>query len=834
MLCIVSTGEVKMRICSLELKGYLRLSLSQIDFFRIEPQKDLQLILGTNGSGKSSILYEMFPLPASHTDFKPDGYKELVVLHNNTMYKLTSKNKTHSFLRGDEELNPGGTVTIQEELVYREFGINNKIRDLLLGHTKLSTMSVADRRYWFTEMCNTNYDYAIKVYNTFKDRLRDIQGSIKTNKRRLVSESFMENKDGEIRKLEREVGDFYTLVEELSKFRAPVDLDINNLISELSTIHIRISECNRSIIKETSVYQNGIVYKDLDEIKNSIVRLEERVSTDKKYLQEAIEKFKYAKEKVELFHLANSKEIKDSLEEKIVIENDISTLTKQLKYELEFDNPRDALNSLISNQENFNYIFENLPPNPNKEFSKAKYQEQLDRFIVLKNEITHNEGLLYKTTREEEKLTHLKEHDGVNCPKCNHSWYRQYDKGLHDNTKKLIEDYNLKIKSLEKEKSDVELYIVEANKYMETYRVFALSKQSNVIISNVFDLLYSSENFFNNPRSLHLIIDNIKTDLEIHIRIKDLKDKLAINYEKYLKVLNANSIDIEFYKSEVIKYEEIISNLTTSVEINTREIATNKELVKVISRILENQSQLIDLIKIRDSKLYDAKEMYRREGMQELIRSIQFLLATKEKALYELKSKQNIIKDIESNISILEKEEETYKTLVNILNPTDGLIAEGLYGFLNVFVKQMNMFIKSIWSYDLEVLPNKSRSIDLDYRFPLLIENSIEVKDISRGSTGIKEVCDLAFKIIAMRYLHLEKFPLFLDEFGSSFDIQHRTKAMEIVKQLIEQQPFTQLFIINHYSGEYGSLTNADITVLHSENIVIPDRLEYNKHVVMK
>ena len=257
-------------------------------------------------------------------------------------------------------------------------------------------------------------------------------------------------------------------------------------------------------------------------------------------------------------------------------------------------------------------------------------------------------------------------------------------------------------------------------------------------------------------------------------------------------------------------------------------------MVKVITSVIETQSLLVNLMKTKESKLNDAKETYRREGIQELIRSVQFLLATKEKALYELNSKQNIIKDIEYNIDLLEKEEETYKTLTNILNPTDGLIAEGLYGFLNVFVKQMNTFIKSIWSYDLEVLPSKSKSIDLDYKFPLLIENNIEVKDISRGSTGIKEVCDLAFKIIAMRYLHLEKFPLFLDEFGSSFDIQHRTKAMEIVKQLIEQQPFTQLFIINHYSGEYGSLTNADITVLHSENIVIPDRLEYNKHVVMK
>jgi ABC-type cobalamin/Fe3+-siderophores transport system ATPase subunit len=64
-----------MKIVSIELKGYKFLALSNINFIQLRPENKLQLILGTNGSGKSSLLKECSPLPANPSEFTKDGYK---------------------------------------------------------------------------------------------------------------------------------------------------------------------------------------------------------------------------------------------------------------------------------------------------------------------------------------------------------------------------------------------------------------------------------------------------------------------------------------------------------------------------------------------------------------------------------------------------------------------------------------------------------------------------------------------------------------------------------------------------------------------------------------
>jgi DNA repair exonuclease SbcCD ATPase subunit len=53
-----------MKILKLILRGYTRLQLKQITEFVYTPTDSIQIIIGTNGSGKSSILEELSPLPA--------------------------------------------------------------------------------------------------------------------------------------------------------------------------------------------------------------------------------------------------------------------------------------------------------------------------------------------------------------------------------------------------------------------------------------------------------------------------------------------------------------------------------------------------------------------------------------------------------------------------------------------------------------------------------------------------------------------------------------------------------------------------------------------------
>jgi hypothetical protein len=53
-----------------------------------------------------------------------------------------------------------------------------------------------------------------------------------------------------------------------------------------------------------------------------------------------------------------------------------------------------------------------------------------------------------------------------------------------------------------------------------------------------------------------------------------------------------------------------------------------------------------------------------------------------------------------------------------------------------------------------------------------------------------------------------------------------------IIKSLLEQNIFNQLFLISHDYGQYGGLSNCEICVLDNENLNIPSLSnKVNNHV---
>ena len=120
----------RLRLIYLELKGYLRLKPNGITRFRLDIDNPYQIIIGSNGSGKSSIMKELTPLPGNHKQFSKNGYKIIFLEFNGEFYKLTNdfSTKLSNFQRTDptgevvlEELNPSGNVTTQRKLAYDMF-----------------------------------------------------------------------------------------------------------------------------------------------------------------------------------------------------------------------------------------------------------------------------------------------------------------------------------------------------------------------------------------------------------------------------------------------------------------------------------------------------------------------------------------------------------------------------------------------------------------------------------------------------------------------------------------------------------------------------------------
>jgi hypothetical protein len=143
----------------------------------------------------------------------------------------------------------------------------------------------------------------------------------------------------------------------------------------------------------------------------------------------------------------------------------------------------------------------------------------------------------------------------------------------------------------------------------------------------------------------------------------------------------------------------------------------------------------------------------------------------------------------------------------------------------------MNYIINSIWSYDLEIKACDLENGDLDYKFPVISDSRGFTEDVGLTSSSMKEVIDLAFKIVTMKYSGMEDYPLFLDEFGRTMDMSHRVRAYSAIDN-VSSGIFSQVFIVSHFSGVYNRFSDSDTIVLDSKNISI-DKKDYNSSIVI-
>ena len=150
------------------LNGYDRFFLNNIESITYAPKQKFQLILGSNGSGKSSLLSELNPLPINKTDFRENGFKEITKEKNGSTFVLKSTINKNSFKKDNIELNPGGTKKVQLNLIREYFNLTPRYNNVVLGIEKLTTMSTNDRKQYLREMSTVDYAYGIYLYNSLK------------------------------------------------------------------------------------------------------------------------------------------------------------------------------------------------------------------------------------------------------------------------------------------------------------------------------------------------------------------------------------------------------------------------------------------------------------------------------------------------------------------------------------------------------------------------------------------------------------------------------------------------------------------------------------------
>lgn len=822
-----------------ESKGYKRFMLASAPTFRMEMSEVVQIILGTNGSGKTSLVRDMSVLPGIKDHYAKGGYKKVVVSHNGDRYRLESHfngSQEHYFYKNDsEDLNPGRTLTVQRELVKKHFGITQDVHDLIVGDEVFTSMSPARRREWLTRLCDTDYNYSISVFKKITEKHRDTVGGLKLLRERLADESSKRLSDETIADIRRRLAE---LTQESHKLYALKNVDsrevgqLNYLISEQTQI-IKSLDAKFRKLRSEFVSDNFLHPEELaDGLADIVARLH---AVDAQYKQQSADYMEIADKlsSATAGHEYSIPELVNSIEE--LKAKKLELIEQGCKY-IKYENPVATYNALLENYEVLMTVFSTIEADPNKEISRENYERTQELVAQINQTIN-------KATVEIEKLEHKRQHyqnlkdtGGLTCPSCSFSWIRDYDEVQHNKT---IADIDSIQKGLDQAKASLAEQtkkLTDMGKYVRTLDPYMQIARHNLALREICTHLAEHDIVKQNPRSAILFIEGERIGLQAMQEIPAIDEQITAKLNSLQLAKNSKDLNEEGLKKQMATIEQRINLLIGEQASLRRQHEKASAHLNQINTFYEIEERLKKTSNTLEKLLMEQFDSMRNEAIDEMLVDTHTTIAQLRSSLNDIESREAVLNELTTQIEVLQVQERAYKEVANALSPIDGLIAEGMLGFIRHYVDAMNSLIEQVWSYPLKVrdCSLEEDTAELNYKFPMEVGNQVDpVPDVSKASSGMKDIINMAFKVVAMHKAGLAGYPLVLDEFGKAFDEEHRESAMRAIKNIIDSLGFSQIFMISHYESCWGAFDNAQVCVLDKRNITLPAGLKYNDHVQM-
>lgn len=819
-----------MKLVKLVLVGYRRLMLNNIKSLTYTPTSLYQLVLGTNGSGKSSVIYEISPLPGNPADYIKTGSKVSVWEHRGLIYELSTTFKSgtkNSFLKDGVECNPGGTASVQKELVKQEFGITSDIHELLIDQETFTSMTSSKRSEWITLLCDTDFTFALNLYNNVRKAGRDAQGAYKHLSGRLTQETARLKALGESDQWADEAKLLQDELEVLFTNKSNRQLSGGmDTLKQLQQYECNIAEQMLAIGRPVPSKYKFTCQDDLTQAVQRAVTDLDLLNHSLTWTTEALEDLVKLQKTVESSGVADVGTAGAELDRLQAETQKLISTLNQYQYLPEY-NAYAAVLSIESIKEDLINLLREIPDNGERQFNKAAVDTAREELRSTKERANL---FLNKIAKEEATLEHLAGVCKVECPKCSHNW-------LPNNTEDHVQMATRTLESFQKEHQTLSSRVVELEQYLEAAQEFSGYFQrfrgmvsNNPSLKAFWDRILENDGI--NTRAKHWILEfslfteDVAQWFEIS-KLNEQTQRLTLALDAMKNVSGVGQL-----AEHISEHQTKISILTQDLVTAQRHLATLKKANVEVNGLMKLNDELTKVSGKKRQAYEDYLVEVKDSAIGHVTRQHQNRLAFLNAKLSEKKTLEDLLDDLTESRNNVEQDMHTYKLLADELSPSDGLIADQLGGFIRAFTEHLNTIISNVWTYEMPVLPCGQDSGVLDYKFPLRIkESDTPVPDISRGSTGQKEIINFAFKLIVMFYLRLTDYPLYLDELGHSFDEQHRINVMNFVKDLVETKGFSQVFMISHYASSHGAFTQAEVLVMDSTNIAVP--MKYNQHAIL-
>jgi len=821
-----------MRLKRLVLDGYTRLLLSGIQHLEWTPHAAYQIILGTNGSGKSSLMAEINPWPSQPSDFIKGGQSVKEYEHEDSQYILTSTFASatrHSFIKDGIEFNEGGTGAVQKELVLRHFRYDNDCHALFTGRTRFSAMNQAERRKWITRMSQADYTFALNLHDRLSKISNDMRGYLKLTKQRLHDEAaslaHMEQADGieeRVKGLQQELTDLlYTRVpsletavqsaERLRHAKDQVDLAGQQLLRSAQIVDLKRKDRSLTLLDERVQGITQAIQSDtsvLDRLKQEFSDLEGHLAP---LLASTY------KDPTEIHRaLMEAQSRLDGLRATI-------TFFPML---LTADDPLAILNASEEILPQTIALFSSLPDNSDRKYSRDNREKALTLKRAALDRITYAEAAIRILDQRQHAIEHAQ---SETCPSCRFVWTPGFSREELPELLHKRQAFTVEVAQCQARVAETEAFLEAMEAYMALYRQFRGMVQQYPRLTPLWDYIQTHRYDTDHPSDHQDVF--IQWSQEVRAAVEVLETATAVvQLEKLIEAAQLGEQGALRQRLEALEKEigERTHRLTT-----LRQQLQSETFQRGLFHALETATQLWQsAIKGLEETYQSALEASANECVESAITRTQGQLGALQHTLHAKTVLIGVIEDLKKTIAKAEVDYDAVVLLAQELSPKEGLIAEQLHGFIRCLTMQINSILSSVWTYELEVLPCGMDNGILDYQFPLQTGAAGKpTKDVSEGSESMLDMVDFAFAQTAMLYLGFEDYPLFVDELGAKFDEAHRPAINQFISRLMESQRYSQVFLISHYVAGYGSFVDSEYLVLDGRNITAPSL--HNTHATL-
>lgn len=828
-----------MLIKEITLHKSKRLGFNGIETMTYTPDNIHQIILGSNGSGKSSLMAELSPLPSSGNDYFKGGFKLIKIDHRGKQFELMSdftqkSSGRHSFLIGSDkkELNDGGTVTVQKQLVKEYFELDQDLFDLLTGVTSFREMSPNLRRYWLVRMADDNMEYAIKLYNDINKRARDAQAVVKYHDGRLANET---NRVPDINLRQQELTERQTQLRELHRALTRIvggkeDFRPEEHLRAAQNVNATLMGLTDDVLSKSYLVGNPIT--DPDQISVIKARLSSKLETLVEQISNLNAEHRDIKQTVDAIVSQGAKDL-DSLSIKL---QDVK-LTKQehLNKINMFKDIRKldgrTLQTVTDNvSKTFNDILTNLPDNSSGYFVRAEYVAKQKEKESLFNKL---DAIGPDIKKYEHLLYHLTNTQHAECPKCNTSFIPGMAKYDIEDIRDKVNKYRGFTEDTNKQIADIDTYLTEVSDYLRTYRTLTQLMDNTIALKPLWDVLATIKLTEYSPNKYLSMFEIWQDEVNYLVQAMRLDPDIAAMEEAISRLGETTNNESKYNQKSLDNLSSRISDLTLE---QTKTQGRIQYVDNLHARYID-MKELEERIVRDTSKLEISINQYEKDALFQFIddeiQNLNTELGKVSIELNQLEVTRQLINDLTKRREEAARQLEILTLISKEMSPASGLIADHSLKFITQFTDQMNRIINSIWTYDMQLLP-LAMSEDLTYKFPLYMsESDTETPDINKASTAQKSVIDFAFKILLITYLKLEDYPLWLDELPVGFDEHHRIRLLDYVKEHVEGHRCSQMFMISHNQEAHLTFHTADVVVINAMNL-LNKPLEYNTGVVFE